>query len=153
MADAAPTMTRDAASTLGAASTPGAELRRILFVEDDPDIQKVAKLALEAIGGFSVLTCDSGARALATLAEVPGFAPDLILLDVMMPGMDGPATLKALRQVPGAEAIPAVFMTARVQPTEIAGYRALGAVDVIAKPFDPMRLAETVRGIWSALPR
>ena len=125
-------------------------LRRILFVEDDPDIQKVAKLALEAIGGFSVLTCDSGARA---LAAVTGFVPDLILLDVMMPGMDGPATLKALRQVPGAETIPAVFMTARVQPTEIAGYRALGAVDVIAKPFDPMRLADTVREIWSALPR
>jgi CheY-like chemotaxis protein len=127
-----------------------AELRRILFVEDDLDIQKVAKLALEALGGFSVLTCDSGPRAVAAIA---GFAPDLILLDVMMPGMDGPATLKALRQIPGAEAIPAIFMTARVQPTEIAGYRALGAVDVIAKPFDPMRLAETVRGIWSALPR
>jgi CheY-like chemotaxis protein len=132
-----------------AAALP-ADLHRILFVEDDPDIQKVAKLALEALGGFSVLTCDSGPRAVAAIA---GFAPDLILLDVMMPGMDGPATLKALRQLPGVEAIPAVFMTARVQPTEIAGYRALGAVDVIAKPFDPMRLAETVRGIWMALPR
>ncbi|HTQ80261.1 MAG TPA: response regulator [Thermoanaerobaculia bacterium] len=123
-------------------------LRRILFVEDDPDIQKVAKLALEALGGFSVLTCDSGAEAVAALA---GFRPDLILLDVMMPGMDGPETLRNLRQIPGAERIPAVFMTARVQAHEVASYRALGAADVIAKPFDPMQLSDTVLGIWSAL--
>jgi CheY-like chemotaxis protein len=125
-------------------------LRRILFVEDDLDIQKVAKLALEALGGFSVLACASGFEALDAVAN---FAPDLILLDVMMPGMDGPATLEALRQLPGSEKIPAVFMTARVQAHEIAVYRALGAVDVIPKPFDPMRLSETVRGIWDMLPR
>jgi len=123
-------------------------LRRILFVEDDPDIQKVAKLALEALGGFSVLPCSSGPEALAAVA---GFAPDLVLLDVMMPGMDGPATLAALRQIPGALRLPAVFLTARVQAHEVAGYKAMGAVDVIAKPFDPMRLAETVLGIWQAL--
>lgn len=127
-----------------------AVLRRILFVEDDLDIQKIAKLALEAVGGFSVLACASGSEALDVVA---GFAPDLILLDVMMPGMDGPATLAALRQLPMAEKIPAVFMTARAQPHEIDGYRALGAADVIAKPFDPMRLPDTVRGIWETLPR
>ena len=127
-----------------------AQLERILFIEDDTDIQKIAKLALEALGGFSVLACNSGREALAAVA---GFAPDLILLDVMMPGMDGPATLKALRQLPGVDVIPAVFMTARVQAHEIADYKALGAADVIAKPFDPMQLAETVRGIWNAIPR
>jgi CheY-like chemotaxis protein len=126
-------------------------LRRILLVEDDPDIRQIAKLALEALGGFTVLPCGSGPEALAALAATDGFAPDLVLLDVMMPGMDGPQTLQALRRLPGAERLPAVFMTARVQAEEVAGYKAMGAADVIAKPFDPMRLAEMVLGIWRAL--
>ncbi|MEA2605075.1 MAG: hypothetical protein QOF89_6067 [Acidobacteriota bacterium] len=124
-------------------------LSRILFVEDDPDIQVVATLALESLGGFRVLVCGSGAEALSRFAE---FVPDLVLLDVMMPGMDGPATLEALRRLPGGDATPVIFMTARVQAHEVSGYKALGAVEVIGKPFDPMRLAETVREIWSSLP-
>jgi two-component system, OmpR family, response regulator len=124
-----------------------ASLRRILFVEDDPDIQTVATMALESLGGFSVLACGSGAEALSRL---DGFAPDLVLLDVMMPGMDGPATLAALRQRP-AGVVPVVFMTARVQAHEVAQYRRMGAADVIAKPFDPMALSETVRTIWHSL--
>lgn len=124
-------------------------LSRILFVEDDSDIQIVASLALESLGGFRVLACASGAEALARFAE---FSPDLVLLDVMMPGMDGPATLEALRRLPGGSTTPVVFMTARVQAHEVARYKALGAVEVISKPFDPMRLAATVRDIWSALP-
>jgi CheY-like chemotaxis protein len=124
-------------------------LSRILFVEDDSDIQIVASLALESLGGFRVLACASGAEALSRFAE---FAPDLVLLDVMMPGMDGPATLEALRRLPGGGTTPVVFMTARVQAHEVARYKALGAVEVISKPFDPMRLAATVRDIWSALP-
>jgi two-component system OmpR family response regulator len=123
-------------------------LRRILFVEDDPDIQVVATLALESLGGFTVLACGSGAEALARFAA---FAPDLVLLDVMMPGMDGPATLEALRRLPAGD-VPVVFMTARVQAHEIVQYRAMGAVDVIAKPFDPMTLAETVQTLWRSLP-
>ncbi|HEX4495661.1 MAG TPA: response regulator [Thermoanaerobaculia bacterium] len=123
-------------------------LRRILFVEDDPDIQVVATLALESLGGFAVLACGSGAEALARFA---GFAPDLVLLDVMMPGMDGPATLEALRRLPAGD-VPVVFMTARVQAHEILQYREMGAVDVIAKPFDPMTLAETVQTLWRSLP-
>jgi two-component system OmpR family response regulator len=122
-------------------------LRRILFVEDDPDIQVVATMALESLGGFSVFACGSGAEALSRFAEI---SPDLVLLDVMMPGMDGPATLAALRQLPSG-GVPVVFMTARVQAHEIASYREMGAADVIAKPFDPMTLAETVRTIWSSL--
>ena len=123
-------------------------LRRILFVEDDPDIQVVATMALEALGGFSVTTCGSGGEA---LSRFPELAPDLVLLDVMMPGMDGPATLEALRRLPEAATVPVVFMTARVQAHEMSRYRELGAVDVIAKPFNPMTLADTVRSIWRSL--
>ena len=121
------------------------DLNRILFVEDDLDIQSVARLALVAVGKFTVKICSSGTAALET---APAFAPDLILLDVMMPGMDGPSTLKALRQLPETANIPVVFMTAKVQTHEVARYQELGAVDVIAKPFEPMTLSTTVRSIW-----
>jgi CheY-like chemotaxis protein len=121
-------------------------LQRILYVEDEPDIQAVAKLALEAVGGFEVAVCDSGAEA---LARAPAFAPDLILLDVMMPGMDGPATLNALRALPQTAHTPVIFMTAKVQKNEIEDYKKLGAIDVIPKPFDPMKLAASVRDIWT----
>jgi two-component system, OmpR family, response regulator len=120
-------------------------LQRVLYVEDEPDIQAVARLALEVVGGLTVRTCSSGEQA---LNEAPGFAPELILLDVMMPGMDGPSTLKALREWPELAAVPVVFMTAKVQPQEVAHYTALGALGVIAKPFDPMTLAEQVRRLW-----
>ncbi len=121
-------------------------LRKLLYVEDEADIRAVAQLALEAVGGFTVELCSSGEEA---LRRAPAFQPDLILLDVMMPGMDGPTTLQALRAVPALAATPAVFMTAKVQPAEIAHFKSLGALDVIAKPFDPMTLSETVRQIWS----
>ena len=124
------------------------DLRRILFVEDDPDIQVVATMALEALGGFSVTACGSGNEA---LARFPELAPDLVLLDVMMPGMDGLATLEALRRLPEAATVPVVFMTARVQDHETARYLELGAADVIAKPFNPMTLSDTVRSIWRSL--
>jgi len=122
--------------------------RRILFVEDDPDIQTVAKMALEALGGFTVLACSSGAEA---LAEVDRFGPDLVLLDVMMPGMDGPTTLVALREHAAGRTVPVIFMTAKVQAPELDRYRALGAEDVIAKPFDPMSLSDRVWAIWHGL--
>jgi two-component system OmpR family response regulator len=121
-------------------------LQRILYIEDETDIQAVAKLALEAVGGFEVEVCNSGAEA---LAHAPVFAPDLILLDVMMPGMDGPATLSALRTLPQTAHTPVIFMTAKVQKNEIEDYKKLGAIDVIPKPFDPMTLAELVREIWT----
>ncbi len=120
-------------------------LAKILMVEDESDIQAIARLALEAVGGFTVSTCASGAEA---LASGPAFQPDLILLDVMMPGLDGPGTLQALRRTPGLAAVPVVFMTAKVQPQEIANLRSLGALGVIAKPFDPMTLSSTIRNIW-----
>jgi CheY-like chemotaxis protein len=122
------------------------QLTRILMVEDEPDIQVIARLALEAIGGFTVSVCSSGAEA---LAGGPAFQPDLVLLDVMMPGLDGPGTLQAMRETPRMADVPVVFMTAKVQPQEIANLRSLGALGVIAKPFDPITLSATIRGIWT----
>lgn len=120
-------------------------LKRILYVEDEADIQTVAKMALETVGGFTVKTCDSGKEA---VEEAPKFQPDLIILDVMMPGMDGPKTLEELRKNPEINSVPVVFMTAKVQPQEITKYKELGAVDVIDKPFDPMTLSDKVKKIW-----
>jgi len=122
-------------------------LPRILYVEDEPDIQTVARMALEMVGGFEVKICSSGEEA---VREAENFAPDMILLDVMMPGMDGPSTLEALRRKPALADTPVAFMTAKIQPTEIAHYKSLGARDVIAKPFDPMTLADQVKLIWES---
>ncbi|RFC40693.1 MAG: Response regulator receiver domain-containing protein [Candidatus Nitrotoga sp. CP45] len=121
------------------------KLTRILYVEDEPDIQMVARLALEALGGYTVEICSSGDEA---LQRAPGFQPQLFLLDVMMPGMDGPSTLKLLRALPQFAHTPVIFMTAKIQPGEVAGYKELGVVDVIPKPFDPMLLASKVQDIW-----
>ncbi|MEW6757830.1 MAG: response regulator [Acidobacteriota bacterium] len=129
---------------------PARELRRILYVEDEPDIQTVAKLSLESLGGFVLEVCSSGAEA---IEKGPAFGPDLILLDVMMPGMDGPTTLQRLREAPPLSGVPAVFMTAKAQPQEIQQFLALGAADVITKPFDPMALPATVRAIWERTSR
>ncbi|MCF6209814.1 MAG: response regulator [Gammaproteobacteria bacterium] len=121
------------------------ELQRILFIEDEADIQAVAQVALEAVGGFTVKICSSGEEA---LQAGEAFAPQLILSDVMMPGMDGPATLLALRQLPTLADTPAIFMTAKVQPQEVAQLRTAGAMAVIAKPFDPMTLAQQIKDVW-----
>lgn len=123
-------------------------LQRILHVEDEPDIQEVARMTLETLGGFTVESCDNGPQA---VEKAPVFAPDLILLDVMMPGMDGPATLEALRRLPEVRNTPVIFMTAKVQTHEVTRFRELGAVDVIEKPFDPMTLADRIRDIWNGL--
>ncbi|GGO35737.1 response regulator [Deinococcus humi] len=120
------------------------ELRRVLLVEDDPDIQAVALIALEDIGGLQVQACDSGSEALERFAA---FNPDLVLLDVMMPGMSGPETLAALRALPGGYRVPVVFMTAKVQKGEVQKYLELGAAGVIPKPFEPMTLADDLRGL------
>lgn len=121
------------------------DLRRILLAEDDTDIQLVARLALADLAGFEIEITSSGRKA---LERAPSFAPDLVLLDVMMPELDGPSTLGELRRLEGFEDIPVIFMTAKAQPDEVAEYRRLGALDVIIKPFDPMTLGEEVRRIW-----
>ncbi len=126
---------------------PSSELNRILYVEDDADIQAIASIALEVVGGFRLKVCSSGAEA---LAAAPGFDPELLLLDVMMPEMDGPTTLARLRELAPTAYTPVVFMTAKVQASEVTLYKSLGALGVIAKPFDPMQLAQQVRALWES---
>ncbi|MDH5654747.1 MAG: response regulator [Spirochaetia bacterium] len=120
-------------------------LNKILYVEDEIDIQSIAKIALESVGGFSLKVCSSGKEALESISS---FAPDMVLLDVMMPEMDGPATLEAIRKLPEYTSIPIIFMTAKVQPSEVEELKSLGAMDVISKPFDPMTLSEQIKQIW-----
>lgn len=120
-------------------------LSHVMHVEDDPDIRAIAELALVTVGGLEITQCASGAECLSAVEQR---IPDLVLLDVMMPGLDGPETLRRLRTLPGMSHVPAVFMTARAQPEEINGYEALGAIGVIPKPFDPLTLAEQVRQMW-----
>jgi CheY-like chemotaxis protein len=121
-------------------------LQKILLVEDDDDIRTILRVALEKIGGFQVRACASGTEA---LAAAPEFAPQLVLLDVMMPGMDGPTVLSNLRARPDTAAVPVIFLTARAVPADIARLRALGAIEVLTKPFDPMTLHEKVRAAWN----
>ncbi|MDX1606841.1 MAG: response regulator [Candidatus Competibacterales bacterium] len=121
-------------------------VNRILYVEDEPDIREIAQLALADLGGFELRLCASGTEA---LTAVETFEPDLILLDVMMPGMDGTETLAALRERLDLARIPVVFMTAKLQPEELARFRRLGAADIIPKPFDPITLPDQIRSIWT----
>jgi two-component system OmpR family response regulator len=123
---------------------------RILHVDDEPDIREIVDLSLGLNPDFQVRSCASGDEALAAAAE---WSPELILLDVMMPRMDGPTTLSGLRKNPKTTDIPVLFMTARAQPREIEQFIALGAQGVISKPFDPMTLAFTVRNHLEALKR
>jgi len=120
-------------------------LNKILVVEDENDIRTILKFTLERLGHFTVLYCSSGIEALES-AEI--FSPDLILLDVMMPGMDGIETLKELRNKLPLRYTPVIFMTAKTQADEIANYKKLGAIDVITKPFDPTLLVERLWAIW-----
>lgn len=123
------------------------ELKRILYVEDEPDIQAVAEIALETVAGFTLMACSSGEEA---LSEAVAFAPDLLLLDVMMPNMDGPSTLLELRKLPELANTPVMFMTAKVQPQEVEHFKSLGAIEVIPKPFDPMTLGEQIKTAWQS---
>jgi CheY-like chemotaxis protein len=97
------------------------------------------------MGGFTVETCNSGEEA---IKKAPAFNPDLILLDMLMPGMDGITTYQALRNIPLTASIPIIFLTAMVQPEEIKRYKELGAIEVIYKPFDPLTLCDTITQIW-----
>ncbi|GAB3120800.1 response regulator [Novispirillum itersonii] len=123
-----------------------APLERVLYVEDDSDIQEIALMALVDLGGLAVKVCSSGMEALKIFPE---FCPQMVLLDVMMPGMDGPTTMASLRTLPGGAAMPVAFMTAKVQSHEVSRYRDMGAIGVISKPFDPMTLADQVRALWA----
>lgn len=119
-------------------------MNNLLYVEDERDIRDVALISLRDVGGFDVTLAASGPEA---LKKVVSARPDVILLDVMMPGMDGPTALRELRKLPEASGTPVIFMTAKVQAHEVAELRELGALSVIAKPFEPLGLADQIRDI------
>jgi two-component system, OmpR family, response regulator len=121
------------------------ELSKILYAEDDPDIQEIGALALETLGGFTVKACDNGAEVLPAAIE---FQPDMVILDIMMPGMDGVEALRVLRENDSFKDTPVIFMTAKVMKEEQQKYIEMGVLDIIAKPFDPISLCERIHEIW-----
>jgi len=122
--------------------------RRILLVDDDEDIRTVGELALVAVGGYEVRTARDAADCMAVAR---GWQPDVILLDVMMPRTDGPATLALLRSEPALATIPVIFCTARAQTHEVAALLELGACAVIRKPFNPMTLGGEIEACMKDL--
>jgi two-component system, OmpR family, response regulator len=117
---------------------------KVLVVDDEPDLRRIAKLGLSRVGGMEVVEASSGTEGLVRAKEDQ---PDAILLDVMMPGLDGPSTLARLREDPATAAIPVVFLTAKAIAAELDRLRSLGAAGVLTKPFDPMTLARELRGV------
>lgn len=120
-------------------------LRRIMYVDDDPDLRIIARISLEKKGGFTVLTVDSGRKA---IQFIPGFRPDLVIMDVIMPEMDGRAVLQEIKSQPETQHIPVVFLTSKLEPEDLSEYNRIGASGVLHKPFHPSTLAEQVRTIW-----
>jgi DNA-binding response OmpR family regulator len=120
---------------------------RILVVEDDPIIGRATGLALQEAGGFAVELCDRGGK---TLRWVRRFRPDLVLLDANLPDMDGQAVLASIRRDPQLADLPVIFVTGQAMPQDQERYRDMGALGVIAKPYDPYELADRVRRIWQA---
>jgi CheY-like chemotaxis protein len=120
-------------------------LRRVMCVEDDPDIRMILEFSLQEVGQYEVCICASGQQALDSLAA---FRPQVVLLDVMMPDMSGPQTLAALRERPEMQGVPTVFLTAKAMPDELERLLEHGATGVIVKPFDPMHLPQNIRIYW-----
>lgn len=128
----------------------GDHLKKILFIDDDQDIHMILEISLEAIPGLEMRSAYSGEEGIRTALD---FEPEMILLDVMMPDMDGAATLKAMRLLPKLSKTLVVFITARAQGSEIEEYIKEGAFDVVVKPFDPMTLPDTLQKIWERFKR
>lgn len=124
---------------------PNLSLTKLLLVDDDPDSLLIAAYCLESLKGVTIKTVSSGQAA---IQEALVFIPDLILLDEMMPQMDGLTTMKTLRLIPILSHIPVVFFTAKVQKEEVSSFLKAGAIDVITKPFDPITLSSTILAIW-----
>jgi CheY-like chemotaxis protein len=128
---------------------PSTPLARVCCVEDDEDIQRILQLSLERIGKLTVEMVADPASAISRMIE---FKPDLVVLDWMMPGLDGPTLYRAMREQPQTRNLPVVFITAKASARELNELRALGAAGAISKPFSPKDLPEQLRAIWNALP-
>ena len=122
-------------------------LNSLLYVDDDADIREIVEMSLGLDGSLRVSSSAGGEHALTVMRSG---RPDLVVLDVMMPGMDGPAILLRMRADPDLQHIPVIFMTAKANPQEVARFRDLSAIGVIAKPFDPMALGGQVRALWNS---
>lgn len=121
------------------------KLKKILYVEDDEDIAQIAVMTLEEFGEFEVQHSISGVDA---LLELPKFLPQLVLMDMMMPEMDGLETFKRMKEIAAIKNIPVIFMTAKMQAKEQQSYLDAGAIGVIAKPFDPEKLCDIINQMW-----
>jgi two-component system OmpR family response regulator len=128
---------------------PERPLNKICYVEDDEDIQRIVRMSLERIGKMEVCVCGDPMAAIDRINE---FAPDLVLLDWMMPGMDGPTLFREMQRRPETSALPVVFITAKASQTELDELSRLGAAGTISKPFNPKDLPDQLRAIWSKLP-
>ena len=128
---------------------PSRPLNRICYVEDDEDIQRIVRMSLEKVGKMTVAVVTDPTRAIETIAE---FRPDLVMLDWMMPVMDGPTLFKQMKLRPETSGLPVVFITARAAQRDLDELKTLGAAGTISKPFSPKDLPDQLRAIWAALP-
>ena len=128
---------------------PTQPLNRICYVEDDEDIQKIVRMSLERVGKMTVEVVSD---PMVAIERMIAFKPELVMLDWMMPGMDGPTLFRKMRTVPETSALPVVFITAKASQRELDELRALGAAGTISKPFSPTDLPTQLRDIWAGLP-
>jgi two-component system, OmpR family, response regulator len=128
---------------------PDRPLNRVCYVEDDEDIQRIVRMALERIGKMTVEVVSD---PMVAIGAITAFKPDLVMLDWMMPGMDGPTLFRKMKQLPEVSALPVVFITAKATQRDMDELVALGAAGTISKPFSPKDLPEQLRAIWAKLP-
>ena len=128
---------------------PERPLQRICYVEDDEDIQRIVRMSLERVGKLTVELVTDPNTAIGVMRE---FKPDLVMLDWMMPGMDGPTLFSKMKQLPEVASLPVVFLTAKATQRDMEELIALGAAGTISKPFSPKELPEQLRAIWAKLP-
>ena len=128
---------------------PDRPLIRICYVEDDEDIRRIVRVSLERVGKMTVAVVGDPTQAIQTMAE---FRPDLVMLDWMMPVMDGPTLFRQMKLRPETSALPVVFITARASQRDLEELKALGAAGTISKPFSPKDLPDQLRAIWATLP-
>jgi CheY-like chemotaxis protein len=128
---------------------PDRPLNRICYVEDDEDIQRIVRMSLERIGKMTVEVVSD---PMVALGKISSFKPDLVMLDWMMPGMDGPTLFRKMKEQPETSALPVVFITAKATQRDMDELFALGAAGTISKPFSPRDLPDQLRAIWAKLP-
>ena len=128
---------------------PAQPLNRVCYVEDDEDIRRIVRMSLERIGKMTV---ELVGDPLLAIESIKAFKPEMVMLDWMMPGMDGPTLFRKMKEVPEVRDLPVVFITAKASPKELDELRVLGAVGTISKPFSPRDLPDQLRAIWNGLP-